>query len=73
MPQQTFQLTTGNEFIPLDKLLKLIGWTGSGGEAHRVIQEGTVSVNGAVELQKRKKLRAGDVVEFNGQHIKVEA
>jgi len=69
----TIKLTDGNEFIPLDKLLKLARVVGSGGEAHAAIQEGMVTVNGAVELQKRKKIRAGDVAEFNGESIKVEA
>ncbi len=44
---------------------------GSGGEAHAVIQEGMVKVNGVVELQKRKKMRVGDTTEFNGQRIEI--
>jgi ribosome-associated protein len=44
----------------------------SGGEAHMVILDGLVKVNGVVELQKRKKLRVGDNVEFNGEYIVVE-
>lgn len=71
MTSHTFTLTEGNDFITLDTLLKLMRLVGSGGEAHAVIQEGMVEVNGAVELQKRKKIRAGDKVEFNGQHIEV--
>ncbi|MCA1752820.1 MAG: RNA-binding S4 domain-containing protein, partial [Flavobacteriales bacterium] len=51
MEEHTFKLTDGSEFIPLDKLLKLARVVGSGGEAHTVIQEGMVTVNGAVELQ----------------------
>jgi len=73
MEEHTFKLTAGNEFIPLDKLLKLARVVGSGGEAHAVIQEGMVTVNGAVEMQKRKKIRPGDVAVFNDQTIKVEA
>jgi ribosome-associated protein len=73
MEQHIFKLTEGNEFITLDKLLKLMRMVGSGGEAHAVIGEGMVKVNGAVELQKRKKMRAGDQAEFDGQHIQVEA
>jgi len=71
MEEQTFTLAEAAEYIPLDKLLKLVGAVGSGGEAHRSIEEGMVNVNGAKELQKRKKIRAGDVVEFNGQRIVV--
>jgi len=71
MATQIFTLTEGNEFITLDKLLKLLKIVGSGGEAHLVITEGMVTVNGEVETQKRKKLREGDVVEFNGEGIKI--
>lgn len=68
-----FKITEGKDCIPLDKLLKLLGLVGTGGEAHIRITEGEVEVNGAVELQKRKKLRVGDSIELNGQIIVIEA
>lgn len=71
MPQLTFKLKEGDEFITLDTLLKLMRLVGSGGEAHAVIQEGMVEVNGVVELQKRKKMRAGDKAAFNGETIQI--
>jgi ribosome-associated protein len=70
--KKQFQLDSEQEFIPLDKLLKFTRLVGSGGEAHAVIQEGMVSVNGQIETQKRKKLRRGDVAAFNGESIIVE-
>lgn len=73
MEHHTFTLTENTEFITLDKLLKLMNLVASGGEAHAVIQEGWVQVNGVTELQKRKKMRVGDIAEFNGQRIEVEA
>ncbi len=73
MEQHIFKLSDDTEFIALDKLLKLTRVVGSGGEAHAVIGEGMVKVNGAIELQKRKKMRAGDYAEFNSALIKVEA
>lgn len=73
MTPHIFSLTNDNEFITLDKLLKLMRLVGSGGEAHAVIQEGMVELNGEVELQKRKKIRVGDKVEFNGERIEVVA
>ncbi len=73
MNHHIFTLTEDNEFITLDKLLKLMRVVGSGGEAHAVIQDGMVQVNGAVEMQKRKKMRVGDKAEFNGQSIEVKA
>jgi ribosome-associated protein len=68
----TFQLNN-HEYIELNKLLKLLQLVESGGMAKVVITEGDVLVNEQVETQIRKKLRAGDVVAFNGQQIKVEA
>lgn len=73
MTSHTFTLTDDNEFITLDKLLKIMRLVGSGGEAHAVISEGMVSVNGATEFQKRKKIRVGDKAEFNDQRIEVVA
>ncbi len=69
----TFPLN-GHEFIELNKLLKLLNLVGSGGEAKVLIREaGEVKVNGEVETQVRKKLRAGDRVRFGGEEILVEA
>ena len=73
MEHHIFTLKPDTEFITLDKLLKLMNLVASGGEAHAVIIEGMVTVNGKTELQKRKKMRAGDVAEFNGQRIEVKA
>ncbi len=73
MTDHIFNLTNESEFIPLDKLLKFMLLVSSGGEAHAVIQDGLVKVNGKVEYQKRKKMRIGDKAEFNGQRIEVVA
>ena len=45
---------------------------GSGVDAKFVIEDGLVKVNGQVEYQRGKKLRAGDVVTFDGNTIKIE-
>lgn len=71
MEEQTFTLAEAAEYIPLDKLLKLVGAVGSGGEAHRSIEEGLVMVNGTQEWQKRKKIRTGDVVDIGGVRVVV--
>lgn len=60
------------EYIKLQDLLKLCGLTGTGGEAKIVIQNGEVMVNGEVCIMRGKKLRSGDVVEFDGNRISVE-
>ena len=60
-----------SEFIPLCDLLKHIGFCQTGGHAKIVISEGEVKVDGQVELRKRCKIRPGQLVEFQGQKIKV--
>jgi len=52
--------------VELYKLLKFEGLAASGGEAKTLIAHGQVRVNGEVETRKRKKLVAGDTVEFAG-------
>jgi len=66
-----FQLS-GHEYIELNKLLKLMRLVESGGMANVVIEEGLVMVNGATELQKRKKLRVGDKVVFEDAEIVIK-
>ena len=57
------------EYIKLGQALKAAGFVSSGIEAKIVITEGEVKVNGETETQRGKKLREGDVVEFNGEQI----
>jgi len=66
-----FELS-GHEFIPLNKLLKLLNLVQSGGEANQWIEEGAVSVNDVVETQKRKKLRAGDKIVFQNSTVIIQ-
>lgn len=61
-----------DEFIKLGQVLKFAGLVESGVDAKIEIQDGNVLVNGEVECRRGKKIYAGDVVEFNGQQIKVE-
>ena len=61
-----------DEYIKLGQALKAAGLVESGVEAKIVIQNGEVLVNGRPELQRGKKLRAGDIVEYDGKTIKIE-
>ena len=61
------------DYIKLGQALKAAGLAESGVEAKLVIQDGQVRVNGQVEVQRGKKLVAGDVVEFAGEIIKIES
>ena len=60
-----------HEPIELYKILKFESMATSGGEAKAVIAEGLVSVNGAVETRKRKKIVSGDIIEFGQDRIRI--
>jgi ribosome-associated protein len=61
----------GHDHIPLNNLLKVLNLVETGGEANIRISNGEVKVNGQTETQKRKKLRPGDVVEFQKNTITI--
>ncbi len=60
------------EYIKLGQALKAAGTVGSGVDAKYIIEDGLVSVNGQIEMQRGKKLRVGDVVTFEGNTITIE-
>jgi ribosome-associated protein len=60
-----------DSFIPLDALLKAVGLAASGGAAKAAIAAGQVSVDGQLEMRKRCKIRAGQVVTVAGISIRV--
>ena len=70
---QTIEIN--REPVELYKILKFEGLVASGAEAKLVIAEGLVLVNDVIETRKRKKIVAGDVIEFGGQAfcIRLEA
>ncbi|MPM28254.1 hypothetical protein SDC9_74774 [bioreactor metagenome] len=69
MQEQEIRIHT--EFIKLEGLLKFAGVAESGGDAKGIIQDGEVSVNGAVCTQRGKKVRPGDVVTLSGLKLTV--
>ena len=70
---QTHRFQLRGEFIELHKLLKIEGVCASGGEAKLLVASGEVRVDGAVELRKACKIRAGQIVETGGVRIEVLA
>lgn len=60
-----------DEYIKLGQALKACGLAESGVDAKIAIQNGLVKVNGEVELQRGKKLYDGDLVNFQGEEIKI--
>lgn len=61
-----------DEFIKLGQLIKLAGLVDSGVDAKIVIQDGLVKVNGEVDTRRGKKIVPGDIVEYQGNQVKVE-
>ncbi len=64
-----FELNT--EYIELIKLLKLLQLVESGGMAKQVVDDGAILRNGEIELRKRAKLIKGDIIEFNGNTVRI--
>ena len=65
-PEKTMPELNPKNPLCLDQFLKLTGIAGTGGQAKILIQGGEISVNGELETRRRRKLSAGDVVEFDG-------
>lgn len=59
------------EPIALYQILKFEALVSSGGEAKVAIDDGRVLVNGEVETRRRKKIIAGDIIEFEKQQFKI--
>lgn len=61
------------DFIALNDLLRLAGLCGSGGMGKAIVASGEVTVDGAVELRKTAKIRAGQVVRWGEAEIRVRS
>ena len=59
------------EYIKLGQALQAAGLVESGVDAKFAVQDGLVKVNGQVETQRGKKLVEGDIVEYDGNSIKI--
>ena len=68
----TFKLDESEEYIELNNLIKILGWVATGGEAKARIDQQEVKVNGEIETRRRKKIRVGDIVAFNGETVTIE-
>ena len=66
------KVTLKTEFITLNQLLKLVGISFNGAEAKYMILDGKIKVNGEVEIRRGKKIRYGDIVEFEEMKYIVE-
>jgi ribosome-associated protein len=68
---ENFKLKEGEEYIQLMDIIKLLDWVDTGGEAKVRIDNQEVKVNGAIETQRRKKIRRGDIVMVGNNQAQV--
>lgn len=62
MTAKNFELKKGEVFIPLNKLLQVLGIAQTGGHAKIIIQNNEVLVNGTIETRVRNKLVKGSEI-----------
>ena len=65
------KIEINEEFIRLDNLLKFSGIAETGGHAKILIQNGEVLVNGEVCTMRGKKMRKGDITQFEDMSVEV--
>lgn len=68
---QSLRFELDRDHVELNQLLKLAGIVDSGGAGKHLVASGTVRVDGAVELRKTCKIRAGQIVEVGDVRIEV--
>ena len=61
------------DFVELNQLLKLVGLCDSGGAGKQLVASGAVRVDGAPELRKTAKIRAGQQVRVDDVLIRIVA
>lgn len=61
------------DHVELNQLLKLVGLCDSGGAGKALVASGVVTVDGAVELRKTCKIRAGQRVRVGDVEVVVRA
>jgi ribosome-associated protein len=61
------------DHVELNQLLKLVGLCDSGGAGKALVASGVVSVDGAIELRKTCKIRAGQRVRVGDVEVVVRA
>ena len=71
MQQIDFELD--RDFVELNQLLKLVGLCDSGGAGKQLVASGAVRVDGAIELRKTAKIRAGQQVRVDDVLIRIVA
>ena len=69
----TVDFALEGEYVELNQLLKLAGLCDSGGAGKQLVASGAVRVDGAPELRKTAKIRAGQQVRVDDVVVRVVA
>jgi len=72
LPAGARQVDINTEPVELYKILKFEGLVSSGAEAKAAVAGAQVLLNGRVETQKRKKVHAGDTIEFAEEKLFIQ-
>lgn len=70
-PDSVEEITVEGGGIRLGQFLQLSQLLDSGGHAKEAIADGTVSVNGSVELRRGCQLQDGDLITFQERTVRV--
>ena len=73
MTPQLIEFELESDYIELNQLLKLAGLCDSGGAGKQLVASGAVQVDGAIELRKTAKIRAGQQVRVDDVLIRIVA
>ncbi|WP_309113429.1 RNA-binding S4 domain-containing protein [Saccharothrix sp.] len=67
------EVEISDDMIRLGQFLKLAGLAENGAHARELVEDGEVTVNGRVEVQRGKQLRGGDVVAVGAEKVRLVA
>ncbi|MFI9817455.1 RNA-binding S4 domain-containing protein [Saccharothrix variisporea] len=67
------EVEISDDMIRLGQFLKLAGLAENGAHARELVEDGEVTVNGRVEVQRGKQLRNGDVVAIGPDKVRLVA
>lgn len=65
------ELPIRGEVIRLGQALKAAGLADSGADAKQLLLGGAVRVNGEPETRRGRQLRAGDVIDVDGESVAI--
>lgn len=69
-PENPTDFLLQSEYIALDNLLKVLGVVDYAAQSKELISRGLVKVNGVIEIQLRRKIRKGDLVQTGDLRVR---